>query len=151
MLAAVFISALSNCLMRLIADQGIHAFEIVLFRNVFGLLSVAILALWTDRALPRTRWKARIGLSCIVHVASMLTFVLGLALVPMNESAALTFAGPLFVTIGAALFLGETVRARRWAQSPPASPGSSSSSVRGSCRSASAPPWSWSRPCSGPR
>ncbi len=114
MVAAVFISALSNCLMRLVADQGIHAFEIVLFRNVFGLLSVALIALWTDRAIPRTRWIGRIGLSCIVHVASMLTFLLGLTLLPLNESAALTFAGPLFVTIGAALFLGETVRARRW-------------------------------------
>ena len=114
MLAAVFISALSNCLIRLIADQGIHAFEIVLFRNVFGLLSVAVIALWVDRALPRTRWMGRIGLSCVLHVGSMLTFILGLTLVPLNESAALSFAGPLFVTIGAALFLGETVRARRW-------------------------------------
>ena len=44
----------------------------------------------------------------------MIAFFTGVTLIPLNESAALTFASPLFGTIGAALFLGETVRARRW-------------------------------------
>jgi len=33
---------------------------------------------------------------------------------PLATMAALGFTGPIFVTIGAVLFLGETVRARRW-------------------------------------
>ncbi|MSP47913.1 MAG: DMT family transporter [Alphaproteobacteria bacterium] len=114
MLAAVSVSGLQNSLMRLIADQGIHAFQITLFRNVFGLVSVAAIMLWAERGVPRTRWFWAIFFSCILHVASMLTFIHGLTLLPLNESAALSFAAPLFVTIGAALFLGETVRARRW-------------------------------------
>ncbi len=114
MLAATSVSGLQNCLMRLIADHGIHAFQTTLFRNVFGLVSVAAIMLWADRRVPRTHWFWPITLSCFIHVASMLTFIYGLGLLPLNESAALSFAAPLFVTIGAALFLGETVRARRW-------------------------------------
>lgn len=45
----------------------------------------------------------------------MMSFFYGVALIPLNESTALSFAAPLFATIGASLFLGETVRARRWA------------------------------------
>ncbi len=114
MLGATSISGLQNCLMRLLADQGIHALQITLFRNVFGLLSVAAIMFWIERRVPRTPWFWLIALSCILHVASMVTFIHGLGLLPLNESAALSFAAPLFVTIGAALFLGETVRARRW-------------------------------------
>ena len=33
---------------------------------------------------------------------------------PLATMAALGFTGPIFVTLGAVLFLGETVRARRW-------------------------------------
>jgi len=114
MLAATSVSGLQNCLMRLIADHGIDAFQITLFRNLFGLISVTAIILWVDRRIPRTHWFWPITLSCFLHVASMLAFIYGLSLLPLNESAALSFAAPLFVTIGAALFLGETVRARRW-------------------------------------
>ena len=37
-----------------------------------------------------------------------------ITLMPMTEAQALAFTSPLFVTIGAALFLKETVRIRRW-------------------------------------
>jgi drug/metabolite transporter (DMT)-like permease len=114
MLGAVTISGLQNCLMRLLADHGVHTFNIVLFRNVFGLISVVALLFWTGAALPRTRFLGQIALTCVLHVGAMLSFMVGLTYIPLNESAALSFAGPLFVTIGAALFLGETVRARRW-------------------------------------
>ncbi|MSP47912.1 MAG: DMT family transporter [Alphaproteobacteria bacterium] len=113
-LLAVAITAMQNCTIRLAADDGVPSFEIVLFRNVFGLLSVAAIVLWVEHGIPRSRFAGLIGLSCVVHVLSMLTGYYGVAVLPLNESAALGFAMPLFATIGAALFLGETVRARRW-------------------------------------
>jgi drug/metabolite transporter (DMT)-like permease len=70
--------------------------------------------LWTERSLPRSRFAMPIALTCLVHVASMASGYYGIAVLPLNESAALAFAMPLFATVGAALFLGETVRARRW-------------------------------------
>jgi drug/metabolite transporter (DMT)-like permease len=114
MLGAVGISGLQNCLMRLLADHGVHTFTIVLARNFFGLLSVWAIMAAAGIGLPRTRYPTRIALACVLHVGSMLAFMLGLTHLPLNESAALSFAAPLFVTMGAALFLGEDVRARRW-------------------------------------
>jgi drug/metabolite transporter (DMT)-like permease len=114
MLASVASTATQNCLIRMAADSGIHAFEVVLFRNVFGLLSVAAVIVLTERGIPRTHLAVLIGLACILHVASMMAGFLAVALLPLNDSTALSFAGPLFTTVGAALFLGETVRVRRW-------------------------------------
>ena len=36
-----------------------------------------------------------------------------LTLIPLGEMTALSFTSPLFITIGAVLFLGEVIRARR--------------------------------------
>lgn len=113
MVIAVAITGLQNCIIRLVADRGIHAFELVFFRNVFGFASAAVVAFWAERGIPRTRWVNRLSFACVLHVASMCAGFLGVALLPLNESSALGFALPLFVTIGAALFLGEKIRARR--------------------------------------
>ena len=44
----------------------------------------------------------------------MLLWFVALPLTTLAEITALGFTGPIFVTIGAALFLGEDVRLRRW-------------------------------------
>ena len=113
-LLTVVITGLQNITIRLAADDGAHSFQIVLFRNLFGLISVVAIILWTERTLPRSRYTGLIAFACIAHVISMFSGYYGIAVLPLNESAALGFAMPLFATIGAALFLGETVRARRW-------------------------------------
>jgi drug/metabolite transporter (DMT)-like permease len=113
-LLTVLITAIQNIAVRLAADDGAHSFQVVLFRNLFGLLSATAIILWTDRSLPRSDHALRVALSCVVLVASMATGYYGIAVLPLNESAALGFAMPLFATVGAALFLGEIVRARRW-------------------------------------
>src|SRR5262249_45629783 len=53
-------------------------------------------------------WRTSIGL------LSMFTWFWALALLPFAEAVALSFTTPLFATIGAALFLKERVRLRRW-------------------------------------
>ena len=113
-LVTVLITGVQNITIRLATDDGADALTVVLFRNLFGLLSVLALVLWTERRLPRSAYATPIALACLVHVASMMAGYYGIAVLPLNESAALSFAMPLFATVGAALFLGETVRARRW-------------------------------------
>lgn len=113
-LLTILITGLQNITIRLAADHGAHSFQIVLFRNLFGLISVIAIILWTERTLPRSRFAGLIALVCIINVASMFSGYYGISVLPLNESAALGFAMPLFATAGAALFLGETVRARRW-------------------------------------
>ena len=44
----------------------------------------------------------------------MVTWFIGINLVPLATATALNFTAPLFATIGAALILKEQVRARRW-------------------------------------
>lgn len=111
---AAALTAAQNTLIRFLGDSGIHPFEIAFFRCVFGLLTAAPLVFWAERGWPRTRAAKPLAASGLFHFTAMICFFTGVTLIPLNESAALTFAGPLFATVGAALFLGENVRARRW-------------------------------------
>jgi drug/metabolite transporter (DMT)-like permease len=107
-------TAVGNTLIRGLGDIGIHPFEIAFFRCAFGFLTVAPFVLWQQRGWPRIAAVKTLVASGLCHYVSMLAFFTGVTLMPLNESAALSFATPLFATVGAALFLGETVRARRW-------------------------------------
>ena len=114
MATAAALTAAQNTLIRFLGDSGMHPFEIAFFRCLFGFVTVAPLVLWQERSWPRTRAARPLFFSGLFHFTAMICFFTGVTLIPLNESAALTFAGPLFATIGAALFLRETVRARRW-------------------------------------
>ena len=108
------ISAVVNVLIRLCADAGIHPFEVAFFRSVFGFLAMAAVVLATEREIPRTAALPKLGFSALFHLMAMLSFFYGLTLMPLSDSAALTFTAPLFGTLAAAFFLGEKVHARRW-------------------------------------
>jgi drug/metabolite transporter (DMT)-like permease len=114
MTVASALTAFQNTLIRLLGDSGIHPFEIAFFRCAFGFVAVAAVVLWSDRSWPRCGRVGALSVSGLCHFSAMMSFFYGVTLIPLNESAALTFASPLFGTIGAALFLGEKVRARRW-------------------------------------
>ena len=114
MATAAALTAAQNTLIRFLGDSGMHPFEIAFFRCVFGFLTAAPLVLWPEQAWPRTRAVRPLLCSGLFHFTAMICFFTGVTMIPLNESAALTFAGPLFATVGAALVLGETVRARRW-------------------------------------
>jgi len=113
-LAAQLSTAFQNIAIRLAADDGIHPFEIAWVRGIVGFVMVAAFILWRERAIPRPKAIGQLVAVGFAHVAAMISFFYGVALIPLNESTALSFAAPLFGTIGAALFLGETVRLRRW-------------------------------------
>jgi len=106
--------AIGNTLIRSVGDIGIHPFEIAFFRCAFGFVTIAPIVLWQVRAWPTVTSAKPLVASGLCHYVSMLCFFTGVTLMPLNESAALSFATPLFATIGVALFLGEKVRARRW-------------------------------------
>jgi drug/metabolite transporter (DMT)-like permease len=94
--------------------QSLHPLEITFFRNLFGLvfmlpwlLRSGVGGLRTGR-LKLYVWRTAVGL------ASMMMSFSALALLPLSLAVALSFTAPLFTTMGAALFLGEKVRIRRW-------------------------------------
>ena len=97
-----------------IASKELHPFEIAFFRSLFGAL--VALPLLTRGGL-RTLRTDRLGfyvVRCAIGALSMLASFWAIAHLPLAQAIALSYSSPLFVTIGAVLFLGEIVRMRRW-------------------------------------
>jgi drug/metabolite transporter (DMT)-like permease len=112
MLFGAAMVAAMNSTVRLVTD-AVHPFEATFFRSLFGL--IAILPLLGGRLwVIRTRRLGRLALMGSGHLLAMVLFFTALAHLPLAEVTALSFTKPLFATLGAALLLGEVVRARRW-------------------------------------
>ncbi|MGH6931804.1 MAG: DMT family transporter [Dongiaceae bacterium] len=113
MLGASLLFAALSALIRHLGQQ-MHPFEVAFFRNLFGL---AFMLPWLVRigfGILRTR---RFGLylsRSTLSLVSMLCWFSALPMLPFEQAVALSFTAPLFATMGAALILRETVRARRW-------------------------------------
>lgn len=90
--------------------------EVCFFRAFFALLTILAYAAWNGELIGAVRtsnpwghfWRGLLGLA-----AMSLNFA-AIAYLPLPDAIALGYAAPLFLTILAALLLGETVRAFRW-------------------------------------
>ncbi len=96
------------------ASADLHPFELVFFRSLFGLVFMLPWFLRTGLQGLRTRRPGLHGVRALSGVAAMLCWFGAVSLMPVAEVTALSFTAPLFATVGAVLFLGETVRRRRW-------------------------------------
>jgi drug/metabolite transporter (DMT)-like permease len=97
-----------------LASETIPTSEIAFFRNFFGLLALLPILLRKHRAVPRTRHLGRYLVRTTVGLGSMLCAFWAIGHLPLSQAVSLSYATPLFVTIAAALWLGENVRVRRW-------------------------------------
>ncbi len=113
MTAAAFCFSIMNIAIRIVSDE-LDPLEIAFFRNLFALvfmlpwLARAGLAGLATRRPGTHLWRAALAM------LAMVCWFYSIALLPLAEAVALNFTVPLFATAGAALFLGEIVRARRW-------------------------------------
>jgi drug/metabolite transporter (DMT)-like permease len=105
--------AVQNGLIRAVSTD-IHTFEVVFFRNLFGLIAMLPLLSGIGLGMFRARHPGRLMLMSVWHVLGMICYFLAIAYLPLAEVTALAFSKPLFATIGAAVVLHEIVRARRW-------------------------------------
>ena len=105
--------AVQNGMIRIVSAD-IHTFEIVFFRNLFGLLALLPAMGGAGLAVLRTARPGRMLTMSTAHLAGMICYFMAIAYLPLADVIALGFSKPLFVTLGAALVLGEIVRARRW-------------------------------------
>lgn len=110
--ASLLFAALSATIRHL--STGLHTFEVTFFRNCAGLIFMlpwlfrsGMSGLRTGRFMLYT-WRSFLSL------LSMLCGFTSLTLLPFDKAIALSFTVPLFATAGAAVFLREDVRARRW-------------------------------------
>ncbi len=113
MIAGAAFVATQNAIIR-VASAEIHTFEIVFFRNLFGLAVMLPLLARTGPGMLRVRHPGSLLIMSVCHLAAMVCYFLGLAYLPLADVIALSFSKPLFVTLGAALVLAEVVKARRW-------------------------------------
>jgi drug/metabolite transporter (DMT)-like permease len=93
--------------------REVHPFEVVFWRNLFGLLALAPFFLRHGLGVFRTRRLHHHALRNGLHLFSMLMFFYGLSLTPLATASALSFTSPLFAALGAVLLLGERIRLRR--------------------------------------
>lgn len=73
-----------------------------------------ILVVQGQPLFTRAMLTPAIGLRAIGELVGTLGFVTAIALTPLSSASAILQATPLFVTLGAALFLQESVGWRRW-------------------------------------
>jgi drug/metabolite transporter (DMT)-like permease len=100
----------------LIPAQHLNSYVMAFMRYLAGtlILMPLILRIGVQRAMHSHRKTLHISRGAI-HACGMFLWFAALPITGLAELTALGFTGPIFITIGAALFLGEDVRFRRWA------------------------------------
>jgi len=95
-------------------SSDISGIESTFFRNIFGLVT---LLPWLLRAGPAALRTQRFGMHVMratTNTLSNAVFFTALATVPLANATALNLAIPLFVCVGAAMFLRERIDGGRW-------------------------------------
>ncbi|MDH3580198.1 MAG: DMT family transporter [Hyphomicrobiales bacterium] len=100
---------------RYVTTSGMPPFQVVFLRVIFAFLTLLPLVLIHGRSFVKTTQWPVYGVRAVTGSIAMLTWFSALSLIPVGEVTAISFLAPLFATVGAALFLGEIVRMRRWA------------------------------------
>ncbi len=113
MIAATLGASAMAGLIRVLTTE-LHPFEVVFFRNLFGLIALTPW-LWSIGLRPfRTRNYGLHGLRLMTNITAMLLFFSAVTLAPLAQVVSLGFAAPLFATLFAIVILHERVRGRRW-------------------------------------
>jgi drug/metabolite transporter (DMT)-like permease len=113
MITGSVLFSLLNLLIRSVSAE-LHPFQVAFFRNLFSLAFMLPWLVSTGMVGLRTARYGLYGTRALTGLCAMLTWFYALSVMPLGEAVALSFTTPLFATLGAALFLGENVRARRW-------------------------------------
>jgi drug/metabolite transporter (DMT)-like permease len=95
-----------------LASAELHPFTLVFWRNLSGLILLAPVLVRDRSLLNRAEWRTHAMRSTSGVVAMFGTFY-AVSNAPLATVQAINFAAPIIATTGAALFLGERIRARR--------------------------------------
>jgi drug/metabolite transporter (DMT)-like permease len=89
------------------------AIEAAFIRYLIGLLLIAPTLRTLVRRRPATGTLGLYALRGLVHGAAVMLWFYAMARIPIAEVTAIGYTAPIFVTIGAVLFLGEQLHFRR--------------------------------------
>ena len=112
MTIALFMFTLMGICIKL-AAQTIPVIEVVFFRNALAFILLVPLITYHGWGSIRMNQPKLFFLRAFVNAGGMFLGFTALALIPLAEVTALSFTTPLFITVGAVVFFGEVIRARR--------------------------------------
>ena len=115
MMVCCFCLSMVAGLGRFAAQAGMHPVQTVFLRLFFGLIFVLPFAIHAGKSSLRTPQLKIHMIRAFVGMCAMWLWFYSIALIPITDQTALSFLAPIFTTIGAAVFLKEIVRIRRWA------------------------------------
>lgn len=95
-------------------SQHVHPIEIAFFRNVTGLVMLIPFLLRQDRSLWKSKQPKLQLIRSIIGSIALMSWFTCLSMLPVADATAISFVTVLYITVGAALFLGEKVGIRRW-------------------------------------
>lgn len=114
MTVAMFGLALSDMFVKL-ASGALPPAQIILFIGGGATLIYGVVALALGMPIfSRDFFRPVVMLRTVAEAAASVSIMTAIALVPLSTVTAIMQSNPLLVTLGAALFLGETVGWRRW-------------------------------------
>jgi len=113
MTVSAFCLAGMHALVRKVSGD-LHPFEISFFRNLFGLVALSPLIIKGGLASLRTAQPKLQVFRAFNSVTSMTLWFFALSIVPLAQATAMSFLAVVFASLGAVVFLGEKMRARRW-------------------------------------
>lgn len=111
-LAAGLIFQVMNAVVRHTASE-LPPLMVAWGRWTFGFLVIAPFLLRSGLAAVRTRQLPLHAARAVFHAFGYGLWYIAIIQIPLAEASALGFTGPIFVALGAALFLGERLRLRR--------------------------------------
>jgi drug/metabolite transporter (DMT)-like permease len=112
MIGALFMFTVMGIFIRL-STADLPVIEVVFFRNALAVLLLLPLAAHRGWSCLHMNRPPLFFLRALVNAGGMFAGFTAISLIPLAEMTALSFTSPLFITIGAVLFLGEVIRARR--------------------------------------
>ena len=95
------------------ASENLHVLEVVFFRKLLAFIVMLPLLRSTGLAAIKMNNTRLFFMRGFFGAIGMLAGFTCLTLIPLAQATAISFSKPIFITIGATLFLGEIIKARR--------------------------------------
>lgn len=111
MLVATLFGALDSLIVKALSGE-VHPFVMGFTRAFFGLL---VMVPWILRRpeILRSAYRFRHALRAGLKLAALISYFVAFGSAPLADVTAIAFTAPIFVTVGAWMFLGELPRALR--------------------------------------
>jgi len=95
------------------ASENLHILEVVFFRNLLAFIIMLPILKSSNLAAIKMQNTKLFFMRGFFGAIGMLAGFTCLTLIPLAQATAISFSKPIFITIGATIFLGEIIKIRR--------------------------------------